>query len=670
VNCRRSSVARFTIGGSAIAWLLARSVGAEERVTWSEHIRPIVHQHCIDCHRPGGAAPFSLVNYGDAAKRARMLAEAVSHGYMPPWKPVAGWGEFHAARHLDPASRAQLITWSEHGAPPGPTDTAAVAPEVPTDNWALGKPDLILRMPEPFRVPAEGPDVYRAFVLPFSRDQVPPDALRASGLPGVVGVRAVEIRPGNRRVVHHALGYVDTSGEALRREESEAGPGYTSFGSPGFKPAGYLGTYVPGYVPRPLPPGIDEVVPVNGHAVLQVHYSPTGKEETDMTEIGVYFSREPVIRAVVWWTLQVSEIDIPAGESAHLLRATRVLPADALVFSVLPHMHYLGKSVRAVATRPDGTEVRLLRIDDWDFNWQSKYDYRTPFRLPAGTRIDVEWVFDNSAENPRNPSTPPRRILYGPNSTDEMCEFHLNLVPVDPADYGQFGEPILGRERAVARDSGANPPPPAVAAVVPRPSREVPGLHLRTLSIPEDRLRGVSTARELWVAQHETTQGDYVAIMGHNPSRFGGTQKPVESVSWHEANAFCARLNAREQASGRLPAGWRYRLPTEAEWELACRAGSTGDYAGTGKLDDMGWHAGNSGRTTHEVGLKQPNAWGIYDAHGNVWEWCLDELGPQRVFRGGSCIGLPSSCRSWSRSANTPDARHHSLGFRVVLAAE
>ena len=646
--------------------------GAEPPPNWAGHIAPLLHRHCVECHRTGGAAPFSLLSYEDAAKRAGMLAQTVADGYMPPWKPVAGWGEFHAARGLDEAERRLFARWAGAGAPPGDVARAPAPPEAPTHDWQLGPPDLVLRMPEAFRLPADGPDVYRVFVLPWSARDIPAEARHASGLPDAVGVRAVEIRPGNRRAVHHALGYVDTSGEARRRDAAEPGTGYTSFGTPGFKPAGNLGSYVPGYQPRALPAGINEVVPVHGDAVIQIHYSPTGREETDQSEIGLYFSREPVVRAVLGWTLSETAIDIPAGEPAHPLQRSRVLPADALVFSVLPHLHYLGRTVRATATRPDGSEVRLLRIDDWDFNWQNRYDYRAPLRLPAGTRIDVTWTFDNSAANPRNPHSPPRRVVHGPNSTDEMAELHLGLVPVDPADYPRFGETQLGRERlgapgetAAAAGTAATP---RRVVVEPRPARTVPGLDLTLVALPVERLAGAAAGSELWVAPHETTQADYAALMGSNPSRFTAPDRPVENVSWHDAREFCRRLTERERAASRLPPGLAFRLPTEVEWEFACRAGTAGDYAGTGVLDDMGWHAGNSGRTTQPVGLKQPNAWGLYDLHGNVWEWCADALGPQRVFRGGSCIGTASSCRSWSRSANAPESRHHSLGFRVVLA--
>jgi len=515
-------------------------------------------------------------------------------------------------------------------------------------------------------VPADGPDVYRVFVLPYARENVPADVRRAESIPGAVGIRAVEIRPGNPRVVHHALGYIDTSGEARRRDRAEPGPGYTSFGTPGFKPTGFLGSYVPGYEPRRLPSGIDEIMPLDGDAVVQIHYSPTGREEMDQTEIGIYFSREPIVRAIVWWTLRETELEIPPGAAAQTFRATRTLPADVYVFSVLPHMHYLGKTVRAIAVRPDGAEVKLMRIDDWDFNWQNKYEYRAPIRLPAGTRIQAEWTFDNSAGNPRNPHSPPQRVQHGASSTDEMCELHFNLVPVDPADYPLFGETIRGIERLAEPSPKPSAPGTRTASAVVRPTRGAPGLALTWVSLPARP----DAAGELWMARHETTQADFVVLMGAEPARFPGPARPVEQVSWDEAVEFCRRLTDRERAAGRLEAGLAYRLPSEVEWEFACRAGSPRDFGGTGVLDEMGWHAGNSGRETKRVGQKQPNAWGLYDMHGNVWEWCADALGSHRVFRGGSCIGLASSCRSWSRSANAPGSRHYSLGFRVALGRE
>lgn len=167
----------------------------------------------------------------------------------------------------------------------------------------------------------------------------------------------------------------------------------------------------------------------------------------------------------------------------------------------------------------------------------------------------------------------------------------------------------------------------------------------------------------------EVTQAQWEAVMGNNPSSFKGADRPVERVSWDDAMAFCKKLTERERAAGRLPDGYEYTLPTEAQWEYACRAGTRGDYGGTGKLDDMGWYYGSSGRQTRPVAQKQANAWGFYDMHGNVREWCLDKSGDNRIFRGGSWSYDADGCRSSYRDYDRPDSRYGSLGVRLALSS-
>jgi formylglycine-generating enzyme required for sulfatase activity len=196
----------------------------------------------------------------------------------------------------------------------------------------------------------------------------------------------------------------------------------------------------------------------------------------------------------------------------------------------------------------------------------------------------------------------------------------------------------------------------------------------------------VSITRGYWLGEFDVTQGQWRALMGGAPSHFkdSGKNAPVESVSWGDAMAFCAIINESERSAGRLPAGYEYRLPTEAEWEYACRAGTIGDFGGDGIMDHMGWYGGNSGGRTHPVGLKMPNAWGLYDMHGNVWQWCYDwydrypggtetdptgpEHGSSKVYRGGCWFIVAEHCRSAFRFASLPILRDYYLGFRLALA--
>ena len=410
--------------------------------TWAHDIAPILYQNCVQCHRPDQVAPFSLLGYSDAAKRARFLAKAVRARYMPPWSPDGPHDAFLDERRLSEAQIALISTWAGAGAPAGDLASAPPAPPAPIDGWVLGPPDLVVHMPRPFHVPKGPEDIYMVFPIPFSLQSVPAAVLAQARLPqsDALAVAAVEIHPGNRRVFHHADVWVDLTGTARQLEQRAGGTGYASFGTPGFPPALYLGGRVPGITPRFLPEGIAaSVMPFEGGDIaLQVHYAPTGKEETDQSEIGVYFMRDPVKRIVDSIFLRSFNIEIPAGAAAHTIEDELEIPADCMLLSVFPHMHLLGREVHAHVLLPDGTRQELLDISHWSFQWQDRYFYRKPLFLPKGTRVFCRWVFDNSDRNKQNPHVPAQTVRFGPNATDEMCEFHLGIIPVNLAETALF----------------------------------------------------------------------------------------------------------------------------------------------------------------------------------------------------------------------------------------
>lgn len=381
------------------------TVGSETNPTFHKEVSRILHQHCVACHREGEVGPFPLLTYDDARKRADLIAEVVQSQAMPPWKPDAGHGEFLEERRLTTAQIKLLEKWAELGAPEGDKQDAPPPPKFKT-GWQLGKPDIILKMPEAFAVPAEGRDVYMHFVFPLN-------------LTKEVYLRGVECRPGNRKVAHHAVGILDSSGSARKFDEKHPGPGYPGYG-PGFIPSGFTPGYAPGQTPRffhkdtaiTLKPGTD--------FVLQMHYHPIGKEEQDQTEIGLYLTDQKPERGMVMVMLSSEEIDIPAGQKEYRASDRFKLPVDMEVRDIWAHMHCIGKTVDVKATLPDGTEKSLLKISDWDFNWQDVYLYKQRFKLPKGTIVQADWTWDNTAENPRNPFSPPQRIKHGEGSTDEM----------------------------------------------------------------------------------------------------------------------------------------------------------------------------------------------------------------------------------------------------------
>jgi len=390
--------------------LLGRTLAAEP--TFSRDVAPIVLKHCAGCHRPGQVAPFSLLTYREVKKRANLIRQVVESRQMPPWKPREGHGDFADIRRLTKSQIETIRHWIELGCPEGSPKDLPTPPKF-RDGWQLGQPDVVLRMPRPFKVPAEGPDIYIHFVMPLN---LPPDRF----------LRGIECRPSNLRVAHHAVAVFDHTGTARELNRRAGGLGYRNAGGPGFTPLSIFPIYVPGRTPRLFPPGASMYVPPATDFVLEMHYHSTGKEEVDQTEVGIYLTKQPPTRSMLGVMLSTAEIDIPPGEARYVVSDHFVLPVDLIADAVWPHMHLVGKEVRAWAELPSGWVERLIWIDDWDFNQQEMYRFRKPIRLPKGTVIRAEWRYDNSETNLRNPSRPPRRVRHGEGSEDEMAVLWLS----------------------------------------------------------------------------------------------------------------------------------------------------------------------------------------------------------------------------------------------------
>lgn len=412
--------------GVVLAGLAVALWAKDPPPTFSRDVAPILYRQCAGCHHPGAVAPFSLVTYADASKRAALIATVTGHGFMPPWLPSRP--RFQNERRLTPAEISTLQNWAATGAHSGNLVEAPPEPSFP-EGWPLGTPGLEAEMSQPFTVPADGPDLYQCFVIPL-----PPAPQRY--------VRAIDIRPGNTRVVHHALLFQDVTGEAKRRD---TGGGYSCFGTPGFLPARGLGGWTPGKQPVPEPAGMAEPLYPRSDLVLQVHYHATGKRETDRTRVALYFTLQPPRLHLTDVALGSSRIDIPAGARNFVVRDRFTLPVDVDLFGIIPHAHYVCKDMRGYAILPNGSRRTLLHIPDWNFNWQDQYRYPAPIRLRAGTRIEMEFTYDNSAENPRNPNHPPRRVVYGPATTDEMAGLHLEVVPVRASDEEELSQALWGK---------------------------------------------------------------------------------------------------------------------------------------------------------------------------------------------------------------------------------
>jgi mono/diheme cytochrome c family protein len=403
----------------AIAALACAAPVSGTAPTFNKDIAPILYSNCAGCHRPGEVAPFSLLSYQDAAKRASLIAGAVAARFMPPWKPEPGYGDFAGERRLTDAQIALIANWAKAGAPEG---DASLKPELPkfVDGWQGGQPDQVLTIPVKYSLPAGGPDQYRCFVLPMGQDHD-------------VFVDTAEFRPGNRQIVHHAILYLDTSGKAKELAAASPDGSYPCFGGPGFTSAGSIGGWAPGFSPLPRDASISHPVRKGTDVVVQIHYHPSGKPETDQSSLGLTFSGPP-IKGRTSILLLNRHLDIPAGDSHYVAKASLTLPRDLQLIGITPHAHYLCKDMKVTATLPDGSTKPLIWIKDWDFNWQNAYRYRTPLDLPKGTRVDMEYTYDNSENNPHNPARTPVRVTWGEQTTDEMAVVFLNVVVPTRAD--------------------------------------------------------------------------------------------------------------------------------------------------------------------------------------------------------------------------------------------
>jgi len=399
-----------------------KSAAAATKATYHRDVAPILQERCQGCHRPGQVAPFSLLTYADAKNWAGEIKEFTQSRQMPPWLAEPGHGEFQDVRRMSDAEIATLAQWADAGAPEGSRKDARPA-RVWSDEWMLGKPDLVLRPPAAYQVAATGDDVFQAFVLP-------------TGLTEDKQVVAIDFRPGNARVVHHVVTFVDTTGKGRKLDEADPEPGYTT--GPGgvqIPGAAIQGVWAPGNLPRFLPAGVGRPLPKGSDLVVQVHYHKTGKVETDQTQVALYFGKEPAKQVAHTAIVGPFSIDIPADAARHEVKHTFTLPLDLQILNIMPHMHLLGKDLKVTATLPDGKQQDLVWIKDWDYRWQDSYRYKEPLLLPRGTKLELVAHFDNTSANPRNPSNPPRRVRFGEQTTDEMAFAIMEVVlaPKAPA---------------------------------------------------------------------------------------------------------------------------------------------------------------------------------------------------------------------------------------------
>jgi len=404
-----------------------------KKVTFYQDIEPIIHTNCTPCHQPGKIGPFSLITYQDVAKRAKHIGEVTWSRYMPPWTADRSFQSFANERGLSEKEIETIQAWITNGLPEGkpkkkPTPIAH-GPNPPRP------PDLSLTMQKPFHIPGNNTEQFRFFSIPT---QLPTDTY----------LEAIEFVPGNSQFVHHSRVMADTT-NAIRGIDgmSEDDPHVHEYHD---KPLAdeFMYGWVPGNFPVFFPKGTAKKLHARTDLVVNIHYAPTSTPQTDQSTVNLYFAKSPVEREVKTLTLTENQISnqpfyLPANTKPTFYMSSGVLPEDISLISILPHMHVLGKRFKAFAVLPGGDIVNLIKIDQWDFRWQTMYQFNSLLHLPKGSVILAEATYDNTAENPENPSRPPRDVGYGWNTTDEMMNLVMYYVQYKPGDE----KVTMGRQR-------------------------------------------------------------------------------------------------------------------------------------------------------------------------------------------------------------------------------
>ena len=370
-------------------------------VTYCNQISRILQTHCVECHRKGDIAPFQLTDYDEVVGWAEMIAEVVEERRMPPWHADPKVGHFSNDISLSQEERSLIFKWVSQGAPKGDLNQLPKQKEYVL-GWQLPeRPDVILDVSEePFQVKAEGEIRYQWFTVDpgFKEDK---------------WLKAAEILPGNRSVVHHILAFTKQPGERRRFSERE----------------GFLVGYVPGLRAKPFPKGMAKLIPAGSQLVFQVHYTPVGSEQSDQSKIGLSFADPGEVTHIIQTSQAINtSFEIPAHAANYEVKArSAASPRDVLLLGFMPHMHLRGKSYAYEAHYPDGTQEMLLNVPRYDFNWQTAYRLEKPKRLPKGTRIHCVAHFDNSEDNLNNPN-PNIKVRWGDQTWEEMMLGYFDIA--------------------------------------------------------------------------------------------------------------------------------------------------------------------------------------------------------------------------------------------------
>lgn len=410
----------------------------QSQVTFSEDIAAIIYENCTGCHRPGEVGPVPFTNYDEVSVFAGMIQYVTGIQYMPPYPPDVNYASYVGERTLTNEEIQLISDWADNGFPQGDPELEPPLPDFPTGSQ-VGIPDVVLEMSESHMVEGDNQDDYRVFVLPtgFLEDKE---------------IAAIEFRPGNNSVVHHALLAYDITGQAAALDAATPEYGYESFGDFGFDDVFDLTwSYVPGTMPLVYPEGIGEIIPAGADLLMQVHYAPLSTDEVDQSFVNIFYKEEndPIVRPVQ--AAVVLPYNIPGGFEAFLIppdeittfygesifTETSISPGideEISLISIDPHAHFLGKSFEIYVVTPINDTINLIKIDDWDFNWQGNYTFDFMKTIPANSEWYTIATYDNTTENPDNPNSPPALVSWGEGTTEEMLLVGFYYVPYQEGD--------------------------------------------------------------------------------------------------------------------------------------------------------------------------------------------------------------------------------------------
>lgn len=390
-------------------------------ITWNGGVDRIFERTCLPCHTGTGVGPIKLADYSDIYGMATKIQALVMRRTMPPWQ-AEDIGKFHDDPSLSIVDLQRMDLWFKRGMPIGGKLPEAITfKELAKSQWHLGQPTAVISLDKPYVTPSVGKDHYRCFVFKNITDR---DRW----------MNAIAFQPGAVQSVHHVSAFIDTSGAARKLDEADAGSGYTNptpGNGPGFKDYYVIGGWTPGHKPRKLPLQSGIPIPKGADLVVEVHYHLTGKQESDMTATGLYFTDDPVDKRYRVGDVGTYNISIKANDPKGMAEASAVINSNVSIHSITPHLHLLGRTMKVTAELPNGQLITIVNISRWDFRWQPSYRFLAPLQLPRGTRIDVIATYDNTATNIDNPHKPPRDIIWGEGTDEEMCSVFFGYTDDD-----------------------------------------------------------------------------------------------------------------------------------------------------------------------------------------------------------------------------------------------